>query len=153
MPAVKCPQTLALVLRILLGAWFAFSGGEKIFGTGLDKFTQDVANYQLLGAPWDGIAAYGIAWTELVAGVLLMLGVWTRGGLLVIAGLVAVFAFGIGHAWSLNLKISCGCRGGDEVVNYWGKVGEFTVYAAAIAWLWWMECRGRNVECSDMSEL
>lgn len=143
MAVAKRLQTLALVLRVLLGAWFAYSGGVKIFGTGLDKFTQDVANYQLLPVPWDGIAAYGIAWTELIAGTLLLLGIWTRGALLVVAGLVAVFAYGIGHAWSLNLKISCGCRGGNEVVNYWGKVFEFWGYAMAIAFIWWRDRQER----------
>ena len=101
-------QSSALVARILLGLWFVHSGGMKIFGSGLDRFTRDVANYQLVTAPWDAVAAYSVPWLELIAGTCLMLGILRRGAILTIAGLVGVFAVSIGWAWSKGLDISCG---------------------------------------------
>jgi len=136
-------QTSALVARILLGLWFVHSGGMKIFASGLDRFTRDVANYQLVKAPWDAVAAYSVPWLELVAGTCLILGILRRGSILTIAGLVAVFAISIGWAWSKGLDISCGCLGGDAPIHYWAKAAELGGYAVLLGWLWWVE--GRNV--------
>lgn len=132
---------VALAARVMLGAWFLYSGGVKIFGTGLDRFTRDVANYRLLTEPWDGVVAYTLPWLEVVAGVCLMLGIWRRGAILLVAGMVGMFSVAIGWAWSKGLDISCGCRGGDAPIDYWAKVAEFAGYAVVLAGLWWWELR------------
>lgn len=132
-------EVLALVARVVLGFWFVYSGGVKIFGSGLDRFTRDIANYKLVGPPLDAIAAYTVPWFEIVAGVCLMLGILRRGAILTIAGLVAVFSICIGWAWAHQLDISCGCHGGDAPIHYWGKAAEFTGYFLMLGWLWWME--------------
>lgn len=134
-------QVTAIIVRGVLGCWFVFSGGLKIFGTGLDRFTRDVANYQLVGTPLDAIAAYSVPWVEVVAGLCLMLGILRRGAILTITGLVVVFAFCIGWAWSKQLDISCGCHGGDAPIQYWAKAAEFISYFAILGWLWWVEIR------------
>jgi len=131
----------ALIGRVVLGCWFVYSGGLKIFGTGLDRFTRDVANYQIVGPPFDVIAAFSVPWLEMIAGLCLMLGVLRRGALLTIASLVVVFCISIGWAWFHNLDISCGCHGTDAPIQYWNKVAEFTGYFLLLAWLWWMERR------------
>jgi uncharacterized membrane protein YphA (DoxX/SURF4 family) len=135
----KFLSNLALVLRVLLGAWFVYSGGEKLFVSGLDEFTRSVGNYRILAAPWDAVLAYTLPWFELLAGLCLMLGVLRKGALLVIAGLVAVFVFGVGYAWSQGLNIACGCRGGASAMNYWAKMAEFAGYAVVLVFLWTME--------------
>lgn len=135
------PQLAALVIRVLLGAWFMYSGGGKIFVTGLDRFTRDVANYRMVSAPLDAVAAYTVPWVELVGGICLMLGVLRKGTLLAMAGLVLVFCTAVGWAWSKNLDISCGCHGGDEKLNYTWKALELAGYLAAFAFLWIMERR------------
>lgn len=135
----KIFHAVAMVLRVLLGCLFAYRGGLKIFGTGLDRFTRDVANYRLVGPPFDAIAAYSVPWLELVAGTCLMLGILRRGALLTVFGLVIVFCVSIGWAWAHNLDITCGCSGGDEPINYWMKAWEFAGYFALLAWLWHRE--------------
>jgi uncharacterized membrane protein YphA (DoxX/SURF4 family) len=129
----------ALIVRVVLGCWFVFSGGMKVFGSGLDRFTRDVANYQLVGPPLDAIAAYTVPWFEIAAGLCLMLGILRRGAILTLAGLVVVFAVCIGWAWFHQLDITCGCHGGDNPIHYWGKVAEFAGYFAVLGWLWRME--------------
>jgi uncharacterized membrane protein YphA (DoxX/SURF4 family) len=84
-----------LVLRIQLGAFFAWSGWMKAFHTGFDDFTRAVGNYQLAKPPWDAAIAYTVPWVEMIVGVCLVLGIWKRGALIVLAGLVACFAFGV----------------------------------------------------------
>lgn len=137
-PATRL-EALALTARVMLGLWFVYSGGVKIFGSGLDRFTHDIGNYKLVGPPLDAIAAYTVPWFEIIAGVCLMLGILRRGAVLTVAGLVIVFAICVGWAWAHQLDISCGCHGGDAPIQYWNKAAEFAGYFAVLAWLWWME--------------
>jgi putative oxidoreductase len=134
-------KVISITASVLLGTWFVYSGGLKIFGTGLDRFTFDVANYKLVHAPWDAVVAYTVPWVELIAGLCLMLGILKRGAIVAIAGLVVVFAIAIGWAWSHNLDISCGCHGSDAPIQYWNKAAEFAGYFAVLGLLWWVETR------------
>ncbi len=129
-------QTAALIARVLLGVWFVYSGGFKIFASGLDRFTTDIANYQMVKPPFDAFAAYSVPWLELVAGICLMLGILVRGAVLTLAGLVVIFAISIGWAWAHNLDITCGCHGGEAPIRYWNKVAEFAGYFILLAWFW-----------------
>jgi uncharacterized membrane protein YphA (DoxX/SURF4 family) len=132
-------QSIALCARVILGTWFVYSGGVKLFSSGLDRFTADIANYKLVSPPWDAVAAYSVPWFELIAGVCLMLGLLRRGAILTIAGLVAVFSISVGWAWYQGLDISCGCHGGEAPIQYWKKAFEFAGYFALLGGLWWLE--------------
>ena len=79
-------SVVALSARVVLGVWFVYSGGVKIFSSGLDRFTRDVATYQLVKPPWDAVAAYTVPWLELISGVCLMLGILRRGAILTVSG-------------------------------------------------------------------
>ena len=83
---------MAVILRVVLGCWFVYSGGVKIFGSGLDRFTFDIANYKIVGPPLDALIAYSLPWAEVFGGVCLMLGLLRRGAIALIACLVAAFA-------------------------------------------------------------
>ncbi len=137
-------EAVALTVRVTMGAWFLYSGGEKIFRTGLDRFTRDVMNYQLVKPPLDALVAYSIPWLEIIAGLCLMLGILRKGTLLAMTGLVGTFVVAIGWALSKGLDISCGCHGGATKVT-WMKVAENGGYLIALAFLWWMEFRKPRV--------
>jgi uncharacterized membrane protein YphA (DoxX/SURF4 family) len=126
----------AVAARVLLGCWFLYSGGVKVFASGLDRFTRDIANYKLVGPPLDAVAAYSVPWFEMIAGLCLLLGFLRKGAMLALAGLVVVFALSIGWAWFHQLDISCGCHGGEAKINYWGKAAEFAGYFLVLGWLW-----------------
>jgi uncharacterized membrane protein YphA (DoxX/SURF4 family) len=130
---------LAMAVRVALGLWFVGSGVWKIGVSGLDKFTRDIGNYQLpfIKPPLDAVAAFTVPWVEVVAGICLVAGLWRRASVLVMCGLVAVFAVCVGWAWSQGLDISCGCHGGDKPIHYWGKMAEFAGYYAAFGLIWW----------------
>ena len=128
---------ITLSLRVLLGAWFLYNGGFKIFGSGLDVFAGDLHNYRLLPDDWVAPVAYLVAWTEVVASLLLMFGVWRRGSILVIFAMVIGFMVFIGWAWRQQLDISCGCRGDGEPISFWFKVIELPGYLLILLWLWW----------------
>ena len=76
----------------------------------------------------------------MIVGICLVLGIWKRGALLVLAGLVGAFAFGVRHAWVNNLNISCGCTGNPDgtPMDYTMKFWEFGGYWAAILLLFWL---------------
>lgn len=141
--STKFAKIVPLALRIALGGWFVVSGGLKLWVGGLDLFTRQIGNYQLpfISPPWDAAAAYTVPWLEIVLGVMLVAGWWTRAVLGVLAGLVAVFAVCVGWAWARNLNIACGCLGGEAPIHYWGKVAEFAGYYLAIGVLWWRGAR------------
>jgi uncharacterized membrane protein YphA (DoxX/SURF4 family) len=117
MPPKPRSHTILLVVRVCLGAFFLYVGGEKLFR--MDGFIRDVANYRIVGAPWDAVVGFTLPWLEIVAGLLLMLGWLRQGALLVLGGLTLVFMAGIGQAWARGLSISCGCFGASaEPSNY-----------------------------------
>ena len=133
----------ALVLRVGVGVLFAWTGGEKLFR--LDDFTRAVANYKVVMAPWDAVVAYALPWFELVSGVLLMLGIWTRGALVTVVAMTVAFVFGIAQAWYRGLAISCGCFGkGDEVSNYPLHLAGLGLLLAACGFLWLAERAGHG---------
>lgn len=149
MPSRKTNEAapwVALALRLALGGYFAWSGWTKVFRTGLDEFTRAVGNYKIVYAPWDAVVAYTIPWVEMVVGACLILGLWKRGALLTLAGLVAFFAVGVGHAWSKGLNIACGCHGNPDgsPMNYTMKFVEFGGYWLAILVIWWIGNRGNG---------
>ena len=134
-------EMAALVLRVLMGAWFVFTGGVKIFDSGLDQFVADIGNYKLVHG-WLAIAvAYVIPWVEVVAGLCFMLGILKKGAWWAMLGLVLAFTVSVGSAWWRGLDISCGCLGGEEKISYWWKAAEFALYFATLGYLAWVEWR------------
>lgn len=139
-------QITKVIVSALLGLWFVYSGAEKLFISGLDRFTYDISNYKIVAAPFDAFAAYSVPWFEVIAGFCLVIGFFRRGAILTICGLVGVFAICIGWAWFHQLNISCGCRGDGAPIQYWNKVGEFVGYFIVLGWLWRQESARDHAE-------
>lgn len=130
---------IALTLRVLMGAWFTYAGGLKIFASGLDRFVTDIENYQLLTPELAIATAYLVPWIEVVAGICFMLGIMKKGAWIAMFGLVLAFSISVGSAWARGLDISCGCLGGVEKISYWRKAIEFSVYFAALGYIAWAD--------------
>ena len=64
-----------LVLRIAVGAIFIMHGYLKVFGFGISGVT---GMFTQIGIPWAGVVAPFISVLELVGGIALLLGVFTR---------------------------------------------------------------------------
>lgn len=71
-------EEIALRLSVVMGAWFVYAGGLKIFSSGLDQFAVDIGNYKLVSGGLAVASAYIVAWVEVVAGICFMLGVLKR---------------------------------------------------------------------------
>ena len=100
------PNT-ALVARTILACVFIYASLDKINRP--DLFAEAVYNYRLLPDAAVNLVALWLPWLELASGVLLLLGTWIRGSILVLNCLMAVFLAALGINVARGLDISCGC--------------------------------------------
>ena len=98
-----------LLLRLALGGVLFYAGFLKL-REGY-SFAEAIANFRMLPAQANQIMAVTLPWLEVVAGLLLVFGVWVRAGSLLAALLFAAFLGAIAMAMSRGLDIECGCFG------------------------------------------
>ncbi len=112
----------------LLAGVFLYAGVIKMLDPA--EFAVQIRNYQL--APWWAIhpAAISLPLVEIVAAVLLLLGIWAFEATVVLGGLLVLFMVGIGWAMHLGLDVECGCFGGDSRVG-WGLLLQDAALLAA----------------------
>lgn len=98
---------VALLLRFYLGAVFLIACYHKLLHPEL--FAMDVATYQLL--PLWSINAFALIlpWVELLAGLMLVLGLRVRSASLLVALMMVSFLLSLAWALHLHLDMSCGC--------------------------------------------
>ena len=97
----------ALVLRIVLGCVFIYASLDKIKHP--DLFAEAVYNYQLLPEVAVNLVAISLPWLELLSGILLVLGLWMEGSILILSGLMVVFIGALGINLARGLDVHCGC--------------------------------------------
>lgn len=111
-PGAKLAQALAspwltVRVQIALGLFFVAAALPKIVDP--PSFAHMVTNYRLVPGPFVNLMALGMPWLELLAGLALILGIWTRTSAALVGALLLVFVGAI----SLNLAranaIDCGC--------------------------------------------
>jgi len=97
-----------LLLRLLLGAFFVFASLDKIAGPA--AFAKIVYQWQVIGPVPSNLVAVTLPWIELVAGSLLIAGVWKRESSLVIALMLVVFIVAAGSVMARGIDVeNCGC--------------------------------------------
>ena len=99
--------TTAFVLRIVLGCVFIYASLDKINHP--DLFAEAVYNYQLLPEMAVNLVAISLPWLELLSGILLVLGLWKEGSILILSGLMVVFIGALGINLARGLDVHCGC--------------------------------------------
>lgn len=145
--------TVLHVLRIALGLFFLVVGIIKL--RDLDAFTEDIFNYQILFPPYDGYAAYLVAWLEVIAGIAVIIG-WqgAKGGLLLIGGMLLSFIIALSIAAAKGLNINCGCFGSsDEPTNFPLHIGMNVALLALAGFLFWSQLRKRPQNIFAKSKL
>lgn len=106
---------VGLVARLLLGGVLLVAGGLKV-GNPLGS-ARAVQGYDVMPFEVAEYIGYALPWVEVVIGVLLVLGLFTRTSALLGALLMAAFVIGITQAWVRGLTIDCGCFGGGGQVD------------------------------------
>lgn len=106
MNALRHPA-LGLLTRLVVGGIFVYASLDKIMHP--DLFARIVFNYHLVPAPLINLVALLLPAVELVAGVLLILGVWPRAAGLVLTALTLVFIVALTINWFRGVSLECGC--------------------------------------------
>ena len=98
---------LTVRVQIALGLFFVVAALPKLVDP--PSFAHMIYNYRLVPGSFVNLFALAMPWVELLAGLALILGIWTRTS----AGLVAVLLLVFVAAISVNLArgnaIDCGC--------------------------------------------
>jgi uncharacterized membrane protein YphA (DoxX/SURF4 family) len=97
-----------LVLRLLLGGFFVFASLDKIWSPA--AFAKIVYQWQVVGPVPSNLVAVTLPWVELLAGLLLLAGVWKRESALVVALMLVVFLVAAGSVMARGIDVeNCGC--------------------------------------------
>ncbi len=105
-PEKHC-HPVGFVLRIGLGVFWLYVGGEKFFR--MESFIQDVENYRLVSGVTLLMVAYGVPALEFVCGLALIWGRKYQASLALTLVMLLMFIAGIASAWARGLEIHCGC--------------------------------------------
>ena len=129
-------RAAGLLVRLVLGGVFLYAGALKSYDPHM--FANGIDQYDLLPRGGINTAAIILPWVEVVAGGLLVLGIWKRASALVLTGLTTGFFGAITSVLVRGLKIKCDCFGpvGTSFVTGWNLVLDGTLLALAL-WLVW----------------
>lgn len=109
MAKVLSNKYLLFFLRIILGFLFIYAGAEKISDPA--GFSTSISNYRLLPLFMVNFFAITMPWVELVAGILLILGISVKENAFIINAMLMIFIIAISVSLARGLSIDCGCFG------------------------------------------
>jgi uncharacterized membrane protein YphA (DoxX/SURF4 family) len=137
-----------LVARVLLGGVFIYASLDKIRHPEL--FAEAVYNYQLSPEVAVNLVALWLPWLELLSGGLLVLGVWARGGSLILSALMLVFLAALGINLARGLDVHCGCftTQGSDPLTIFTLLRDSLFLVLALYLLWLYEIRRVQVKFS-----
>lgn len=104
-----------LAARLILGGVLLIAGLLKIGS--LEQSVLAVRGYQLFDLTWQRIIGYALPVVEIIGGVALIIGLFTRLAGAAGAALMLAFVAGIASAWARGLSLDCGCFGGGGTVD------------------------------------
>ncbi|HMT31785.1 MAG TPA: DoxX family membrane protein [Dermatophilaceae bacterium] len=106
---------LGTLLRLVLGGVLLVAGALKVTNLGASALA--VRAYQLLPYDLAGYVGYALPVVEIIVGLLLILGLFTRAAAVLGGLLMLAFVIGICWAWAKGLSIDCGCFGGGGEIS------------------------------------
>ena len=105
--ALQSPR-LQLVVRLLVGLMFVYASLDKIADPA--AFARIVYQWQTVGPIPSNLVAVTLPWIELLAGLLLIVGIWRREAAAVVAVLLIVFIVAAVGVLVRGIDVdNCGC--------------------------------------------
>lgn len=117
-PQERTPRPLGwlvLPVRVALGALFVFAGVMKLQDP--QAFAFSIKAFKMLPESGDHLvvlAALALPWAEVLAGAMLVLGLWGRAAALVIFAMLLVFLGGMISVIARGMNVECTCFGKYE---------------------------------------
>ncbi|PKN54023.1 MAG: DoxX family protein [Deltaproteobacteria bacterium HGW-Deltaproteobacteria-14] len=115
---------LGLAARVYLGVVFLMACVHKIAHP--EVFALDIAAYDFLPTELVNLLAITLPWVELVAGVMIIVGIRARAAALLIAVMLVAFIIPLAVALVRGLDLSCGCFapgvGEEDPISGWTLV-------------------------------
>jgi uncharacterized membrane protein YphA (DoxX/SURF4 family) len=105
--ALLASSGFVLVLRVFLGAVFVFSALDKVADP--EKFAIAVRGYKMLPVPVTNMFALVLAWAEMLSGIMLVLGLFTRKAAAAVLLLLVMFIVAIASTMVRGMVVDCGC--------------------------------------------
>jgi len=132
---------VGVACRLILAIVWIYAASSKL-GRPLTS-ARAVQAYQIF--PFDVAAyiGYALPVLEVILGIVLLIGLFTRFAAIASAVLLVVFIAGIISAWARGLQIDCGCFGGDGTLAlgaepaYLQEILRDLAFLAVSAWLIW----------------
>jgi uncharacterized membrane protein YphA (DoxX/SURF4 family) len=131
---------LRAAVRVGLGGIWIVAGALKVADPA--QSVTAVAAYRLMPTSLAHLVGWGLPFAEVVLGLLLMAGLFTRWSAVASGGLQLIMLAGLMSAWARGLSIDCGCfSGGGEVAPgataYLGSLIRDIIFFLAAVWLIW----------------
>lgn len=124
-----------VAFRVLIGLVFIISGIEKIISP-YQNFLYVIESYEVIPAFLELFVAHIFPWIELILGIFVVLGLWTKQALVGIICLLVIFIGVVSQAIIRNLPITeCGCFGELLVLPLPVVVGFDSTMFVAVVWL------------------
>jgi uncharacterized membrane protein YphA (DoxX/SURF4 family) len=127
------------LLALAVGGVFVYASISKIDDP--RAFARIIYHYQVIGPSASlgfvpaNLVAVALPWVELIAGALLITGVWRREAAAVAAAMLAVFVVAVASTLARGIDVHCGCFAvdGSGRAAGWGLIaGDLALLAAAL---------------------
>ncbi|MDX2146330.1 MAG: DoxX family protein [Planctomycetota bacterium] len=120
--------------RVAIGGLFLFSAWQKLKPaapprvSGPQSFALNLQAFDIVPTVLVKPTAFILPWAEVIAGILVVVGLWTRAAGALIGVMLASFTLGVVSVILRGMDITCGCFGGFKLLCEgpigWCKVGE-----------------------------
>lgn len=141
--AVK--SAISLLLRIALAAVFFYAGAVKASAS--QEFAMALLPFTFVPPQWTMPLALALAWTEILAALLLLLPRVFPLGAVLVGGLCLLFIGVLSWALWNGIIVSCGCFGADDSPSAWKMllaIGRDIVLLGAAAGIFVLPRIGKN---------
>lgn len=106
-PKTGWQRWVSLVARLVLGAVLVVAGALKL--PSIDASINSVRAYKLLPFELTALVGTALPIVEIVIGLMLITGTFTRVAAVLGSGLMLAFIIGISSVWARGISIDCGC--------------------------------------------
>lgn len=111
---VRWPDVIGLLARLILGGVLIASGALKVTSPAASALA--VRAFRILPYDFAGYVGYALPVVELLVGLLVVAGLFTRAAAAIGGLLMVAFIIGISWAWAHGYSIDCGCFGGGGTI-------------------------------------